>query len=451
MQSYISFFDVLIATFYFAVLLLFGFIRGRSSTNKLYNAYYAKGLLLKLLAAVAFCLLSAFYYGGDTLYYFRNGQAMSNMFFYDPSVFFKVLFGDTSLETLTVFNDQTGYIGGLHDSQTFAMRRFAGVFVLLGAKSFLASGLVVAAMLYGWAFRLFCFLSERYPFVRPKYFFISVLLIPSALFWSSGLLKDSLTFAGLSVATVSLFYVMKGRKWLKNSLLFVFGAYFLYAIKPYLLFALVIGIGIAFFIKIYRKIGNSFIRTIAFPIVVLGVYVGALQAISLLGGYLGGIYETPEEMLQKAQVVQQDLIREQYGDNSFDIGAFDASFASVLKKMPQAIIAGLYRPFLWEVRGVMPLISALENLALIFLTLFVLKKRFKHLFASIFTDTYMGFAIAFSIAVAFMVGLSTANFGALVRYKIPLLPFFVSFWLILYFKYLPANMDKTNSVDKSDE
>ena len=36
------------------------------------------------------------------------------------------------------------------------------------------------------------------------------------------------------------------------------------------------------------------------------------------------------------------------------------------------------------------------------------------------------FSFFFSIAFAFSVGLATSNFGALVRYKIPCIPFFVA-------------------------
>jgi hypothetical protein len=41
------------------------------------------------------------------------------------------------------------------------------------------------------------------------------------------------------------------------------------------------------------------------------------------------------------------------------------------------------------------------------------------------------FAFSFTIIFAFGVGLATANFGALVRYKIPMLPFFVGGLFVL--------------------
>ena len=42
------------------------------------------------------------------------------------------------------------------------------------------------------------------------------------------------------------------------------------------------------------------------------------------------------------------------------------------------------------------------------------------------------FSLIFSIAFAFAVGVSTYNFGTLVRYKIPLLPFFVVALILIW-------------------
>ena len=56
------------------------------------------------------------------------------------------------------------------------------------------------------------------------------------------------------------------------------------------------------------------------------------------------------------------------------------------------------------------------------------------------------FTLIFSIAFAFAVGVSTFNFGTLVRYKIPLLPFFlVALILILHHSKSERNLDEVNS------
>jgi hypothetical protein len=47
-------------------------------------------------------------------------------------------------------------------------------------------------------------------------------------------------------------------------------------------------------------------------------------------------------------------------------------------------------------------------------------------------DPYVLFCLVFSLIFAFAVGISSYNFGALSRYKIPCLPFYGAFILILY-------------------
>ncbi|MFT6828639.1 MAG: hypothetical protein ACI9GZ_003758, partial [Bacteroidia bacterium] len=43
----------------------------------------------------------------------------------------------------------------------------------------------------------------------------------------------------------------------------------------------------------------------------------------------------------------------------------------------------------------------------------------------VFDDPFLVFCLIFSILFAFAVGVSTANFGTLMRYKIPMMPFFL--------------------------
>ena len=78
------------------------------------------------------------------------------------------------------------------------------------------------------------------------------------------------------------------------------------------------------------------------------------------------------------------------------------------------------------------LISAIENAFLLLLTFRVFFRlgpfRF---FKTIFSSPLLIFSFIFVIFFSFSVGLSTANFGALVRYKIPSIPFFMCLLMIL--------------------
>ena len=63
-----------------------------------------------------------------------------------------------------------------------------------------------------------------------------------------------------------------------------------------------------------------------------------------------------------------------YGGNSFDIGEFDASAVSMLSKAHLAISAALFRPFLWEARNPVMLMSAIENTLLLIFSIYILIK-----------------------------------------------------------------------------
>jgi len=54
-------------------------------------------------------------------------------------------------------------------------------------------------------------------------------------------------------------------------------------------------------------------------------------------------------------------------------------------------------------------------------------------FMNFFADETLQFCLIFTLIFAFAVGISTSNFGSLVRYKIPCLPFYTAFLIILFY------------------
>src|SRR5204863_6610418 len=158
-----------------------------------------------------------------------------------------------------------------------------------------------------------------------------------------------------------------------------------------------------------------------------------LITISLLSGYLmlrlmsGFLGEySLENVLDKAVLTQNDLKSDYYQGSSFDIGSFDATVTGIISKMPSAINAALFRPYIWETYNLTMLMSGIENLFLLIFTIYLtIKLRFYNLFRLMFRHRILFFTVYFSIFFAFSVGLTTSNFGSMVRYKIPAIPFFL--------------------------
>ena len=141
-----------------------------------------------------------------------------------------------------------------------------------------------------------------------------------------------------------------------------------------------------------------------------------------------GVYGEVDTAIEQAQVIRSDLLRsDQYGTNNYDIGKFDGSLISLVSVAPNAIFTALFRPFLWEVGSPTMVFSAIENFILIIFTLYTLLRVSPFaVFRTFLKEPFLLYCLIFSILFAFGVGIAGTNFGAMVRYKTPLLPFFFS-------------------------
>jgi hypothetical protein len=139
------------------------------------------------------------------------------------------------------------------------------------------------------------------------------------------------------------------------------------------------------------------------------------------------------EMISKtAQVTAYD-IRYWTGreaGSGYSLGELDGTWESMLKLLPQALNVSLFRPYLWEVRNPLMLLSALESITLLMITIYAIFSARLKIFRALL-DPVVLFCLVFSLSFAFAVGISTFNFGTLVRYKIPLLPFYATALVLL--------------------
>ncbi len=224
---------------------------------------------------------------------------------------------------------------------------------------------------------------------------------------------------------------MKPDKVTTNVIMMIIMAYIMIKIKPYIFIALMPGTLLWFAFERVKRVENWLLKILTGPFLIVSAsLLGYLLLINLSSDF--GQYSSAENILYKAQNTQYDLKQSYYGGNSFDIGEFDASATGVLSKLPEAIMAGLFRPFLWESKNFVMIIAATENSVLMLLTIFLLVKLGIYRFYKVIAkEPILFFSVIFSLFFAFSVGLTSANFGAMVRYKIPAVPFYLSSLLII--------------------
>lgn len=396
--------------------------------------YLYWGLTAKMVGGVSLCLIYVYYYGGgDTIVYFDSVKALNNLAQIDFSAYIDIqVLGETNRQTYASFTEETGYQEYyiFADPRTYSVVRIASLFAWLGGNQFMVLSLILAAVSFIGIWKVFLAFSELFPTLR-KHFAIAFLFMPSCIFWGSGLLKDTFTFSAtcwIVYAMINLLY--RRRKYLMNIVILIVAGYILLLIKPYILAALIPTCVLWVTFKFRTQIKNRFLRITVTPTILVLMMGAGFGLLNFFGDSLGKF--SLDNVIESARITQADLIRDQYGANSFNIGTFDGSLSSLAAKAPLAIIAAFYRPFMWEARNPVMLLSALENLFLIIMTFNILFwGRFRTAFTVLKHQPLMIFCITFVLLFGFSIGLSTANFGALVRYKIPLIPFLMCYLFIL--------------------
>lgn len=192
------------------------------------------------------------------------------------------------------------------------------------------------------------------------------------------------------------------------------------------------------------KIKGAMARTAVAPMLIIITAFLGYTFLNSLGSQLGEY--SIERVFDRAVITQRDLKADYYKGNSFDIGEYDANFSSMLGKAPIAIVSALFRPTILEANNPVMLVSALENLVLLIFTIRILiKTRILGFFKFFAKHHLLTFSLVFSLFFAFSVGISTSNFGSLVRYRIPILPFYVSSL------YIIANYYKLSKESKEEK
>ena len=396
--------------------------------------YFLPAMGIKIFGGLAFALIYILYYGGgDTTNYYESALPFVNLFWENPGHFFQIYFGGGTAELRSLFTHDTGYPMGTYffNDRTRSMVKLLVPVLMISGKSYFIATLWFSVLTFGGLWRLYQMFRRYFPTIDNK-LAIAVLFMPSVVFWGSGIIKDSVSL------TATCFFIdatndftLKRSTWPSKMFRMLLSAVIIIAVKPYILIVLLPGTLIWFFYTRIKQIKNKYFRTVIVPVTYAVILISSYAILTSLSSSLGKF--APEKALQTAVVTQQDLKQEYYKGNTFDIGEFDASYSSLAMKFPVATAAGLYRPFLWESNNAVMLLSGLENALIMFLTIWVIVAvKWRKLTYLIREYPIILYSLVFSVLFAFMIGITTANFGALVRFKIPLIPLYMASIMVLH-------------------
>jgi len=254
---------------------------------------------------------------------------------------------------------------------------------------------------------------------KKKELAFAIFLIPSVLFWGSGVLKEGIILFALGMSIYYLYkWLYANKNILLNFLFFLLFTVLLFFSKMYVFIAIAPVIMSLIVIKITGD-KNVFVKFVCVHLLFFIISVN-LYRINMAWNVQFYLHQRQMGFIQTALVDR--------AGSYIDINYLGPNAMSLIKNMPQAILNTLFRPYLLESKSPFILISAFENLC-IFLVLIVtivfFKKPDKRLLPSLFVCFF------FVLVLSLLIGLVTPVLGSIVRYRVPILPFYLIGLLLL--------------------
>jgi hypothetical protein len=436
--------DLLLTPIFLAIFYGLAFAVRSKVTNVYTRRYFIPALTLKFVGAIALGLIYTFYYnGGDTINYYNQASVIYHAFGDSLEAGFKLLTTNGDYDpTLAKYIDQIPWFG--RGSNEYFVLRVAAFFALLDFNTYTVTGLFFALASFSGIWAMYMTFAKIRPVIY-KELAVAVFFIPSVFFWGSGLMKDSLCLGALGWIFYAFYRgAIEKRDIVRCLIIGVLAAYPLIATKIYILLAFLPPALLWVVNENNARIRNSTVRLLAKPLFfIVGGGLAFFATTRLTAGdarfdlnKIGERSKITSEYLYQVSIAQQG--------SAYNLGTLDGTLSGMVKLAPQAMFVSLFRPFLWEARNPVMLLSALEATYFIWFTLSILYKNglFRTL-RLISTTPVLTLCFVFSLIFAFAVGTSTSNFGTLVRYKIPLMPFYLCGLLITRSMSQPAKRRAT--------
>lgn len=417
--------------YYLLHLLLLGFaIYGyhRVERNRFLKPFLLPALFLRLSGGVLVGWLYRFYFGGgDTFAFQADSLVLTAWGKTDFEGYLRLLF-------LNQFGSQTpGLLFNFQSySNSFFLVKVLSLLNFATGGDYLLNGFYLSFFSFTGSWRLVKVLATVYPASRLAAV-AAFLFFPSVVFWSSGVLKESILVGatGWLVSAVLLLTHGKGsRVWLE-ALIMLAAAYLIWRIK-FFIGAVLLPVLVAY--AVVQQTGRrlSFFRrrqgkTALFAVVLLLFGLLALQ--SHLFFREGQAFFLEQVVLNYTTILQNTSPGRpviQYED-------LEPVPGSLLRNAPQALGSAIYRPFFWETNEPAYVLASVENLLLLVLSAAALlgllqKKSFR-------PDPFFLALLLYVVVLGVMMGLTTPNFGTLNRYRVAFLPFLVYLLLQTGFFY----------------
>jgi hypothetical protein len=236
---------------------------------------------------------------------------------------------------------------------------------------------------------------------------LATFLVPSFLYWTSGLHKDGLIFLGMAMVIYSLYFGFKEKKFTAARLLSIFvGLLLVLVLRNFLIIPFLP----ALFTWVVSKKANTK------PWIIFACFYAVFVLLFFTARYLHPRLNFPEEVVSR-----QEAFLRLGGGSAVEVARLKPTFWNFVTNTPQAFALSTIRPYPADVHHLLSLAAAVEinSLLLLSLVCFLFRKKGPRLTPELL------FFVFFSLSVLLMIGYTVNILGAIVRYRSIVLTFLI--------------------------
>jgi hypothetical protein len=389
-------------------LLLFFDIPG---VSKRHLAFF---FLLKATAGIGLTLIYTYYYtdqGKSDIYrFFNDSKVISLVLFEHPGAWLKIITGIGTFEPETFsYLHNTQYFshpsGDIVTNYAFLIRIISILNYFSGYNIYIDTLLLNCITFVA----LIVLFKALLPYFKEfqQVLYVPLFLIPSFVFWGSGLLKEGLMLAGISLyLSARLGDRREGGVW---RIFLIFLGFIIVALtKIYVAAILVIS---SFFIPV-KTTGRQ--AQVAWGgRIVFAMIIGFVAFTYAGNNFCSKVIDKRNEFIA--------LSLAEHSGSSLDTSLTTADCEHLASLVPKAMVNAIGRPYVWSGRNTFEILFALENivflLGLLVLLIFYLKKPVgDKLLVAMFCSSFAAFNYL-------VIGITVPVVGAIVHYRIVAMPF----------------------------
>ncbi len=372
-----------------------------------HKVLYGFALIFKLVMGIALGLVYRYYYqANDTWLFFEDAGKLADLARGDFRSYLQFLWRADQSQPVWHL------LANTQERSLFFVKIVSG-FALISGKSYWINAIYFSFISFISCWYLFQTVIKNFA-ESTKPAALAFLFLPSVIFWSSGIVKETLALAGLYCLASVFIKIIKGdtRTWVEWVLV-LFSFYVAWSLKYYwtALFMAVVTTSLIIFLLRKRVVGLQRYKLIGWVVIffTLSAIASQLHPNFYLSRFLSVLITNHDDFVK---ISRPAALIHYY--------QLTASWLSIFLNAPWALFSGLFRPFIVEANGMIPVFASIENLVLLVLT----GACFFHRKAQPVDRLLFFSTVVYVVLLCVFLALSTPNLGSLSRYRVGFLPFF---------------------------